>query len=110
MLYRSLRGVLFFLVAVSLLSLGFRAQTLTDKAYLEDNAPALVTGSIYTQPVDPEASFSNLPGWTRTAAITISTSGIILQFKQISPLLKSTGPADTTRPSSARAARCLTLA
>ncbi len=53
MLYRSLRGVLFFLVAVSLLSLGFRAQTLTDKAYLEDNAPALVTGSIYTQPVDP---------------------------------------------------------
>jgi hypothetical protein len=62
MLSKSLRGGLFFLVAASLLSLGYfrtdaQAQALTEKTYLGDNAPASMMGSIYIQPVDPAGKF-----------------------------------------------------
>ena len=59
MFFKSFRGILFFVLAIFLLSLGYfptnaQAQAVTDKRYLGDNnAPAVQTGSIYTQPVDP---------------------------------------------------------
>src|SRR5574341_524770 len=58
MLAKYLRASLFFFIAAGLLSLGMfrpdtRTQALTDSAYVEGNASASQTVSIYTQPVDP---------------------------------------------------------
>jgi hypothetical protein len=58
MLSKSLRGVLFFLVVASLLScsslsVNTQTQPSTVKTELQADAPALLTGPIYTQPIDP---------------------------------------------------------
>lgn len=58
MFFKSLRSVSFFVVAIMLLSISSfhtKAQALTNKINPVVNVPAVQTGSLYTQPVDPNS-------------------------------------------------------
>jgi hypothetical protein len=62
MLFKSLLGSLFVVTATSLVSYGYfpvntPTQTNADKVILQVNAPAVVTGTVFSQPIDPNGKY-----------------------------------------------------